>query len=89
LGVRDGGEGEESEDREEEDLGKILPRAPLLLCVQAQEDKGKGLEMEREQREREKGGRLGLPSWLVCKERGKKREQKKKKEEFGRNSLEI
>jgi hypothetical protein len=50
LGVRDGGEGEE---REEEDLGKILPWVPLLLCVQAQEDKGKGLEMEREQRERE------------------------------------
>jgi hypothetical protein len=48
LGVRDGGEGEE---REEEDLGKILPQAPLLLCVQAQEDKGKGLEI-RESRER-------------------------------------
>jgi hypothetical protein len=30
-----------------------LPRAPLLLCVQAQEDKGQRLEMERGQRERE------------------------------------
>jgi hypothetical protein len=50
LGVRDGGEGEE---REEEDLGKILPRAPLLLCVQAK-DKGKGWGW-RESRERGKG----------------------------------
>jgi hypothetical protein len=30
-----------------------LARAPLLLCVQAQEDKGQRLEMERGQRERE------------------------------------
>jgi hypothetical protein len=53
LGVGDGGEGEE---REEGDLGKILPRAPLLLCVQAHEDKGKRLEMERGQREKEMVG---------------------------------
>jgi hypothetical protein len=53
LGVGDGGEGEE---REEGDLGKILPRAPLLLCVQAHEDKGKRLEMERGQSEKEMVG---------------------------------
>jgi hypothetical protein len=76
LGVRDGGEGEE---REEEDLGKILPRAPLLLCVQAK-DKGKGLGMEREQRQREGGGRLGLPSWPVCKGEGEKKEERRRKE---------
>jgi hypothetical protein len=32
--------------------------------------------MERGQREREGGGRLGLPSWPVCKERERKREKK-------------
>jgi hypothetical protein len=48
-----------------------LPRAPLLLCVQAQKDK-------ENKRERE-GWPARVNSWSVCKERGKKREEKKKK----------
>jgi hypothetical protein len=56
LGVE--GSGEE-EERGESDLGKILPRAPLLPCVQPHGDKRKRLEW-REGREGERDGRLGL-----------------------------
>jgi hypothetical protein len=50
-----------------------LPRAPPLLCVQAQEDK-------ENTREREKGGRLGWPLGRFCKEGG---ERRREEEEMG------